>query len=55
MDKKEFLLGNPSEKKHSVRYYALDKNAPMESVYVTKEAFGSQQYPAKIKITIEEA
>lgn len=55
MNKKEVVYGNPAEKKHSVRYFALDKNAPMESVYVAKETFGSEKYPNKIKITVEEA
>lgn len=54
MDKREVVYGNPAEKKHSVRYFAMDKNAPMESVYIVKETFNGKKFPSKIKITIEE-
>ena len=54
MTKQEITFGKPDPKKHSVRYYALEEKAAIESIYVRKEQLGTP-VPKQLKMTLEEA
>ena len=53
MDKQIITFGKPDGKKHSVRYYAEEENAAIESIYVRREQLGTP-VPKKLKVVIEE-
>ena len=53
MEKQTIRLINPEGKKHSVRYYASDKDAAVESVYVRRSHRGNT-IPTLLLLTIEE-
>lgn len=42
-----------SEKKHSIRYDAVDKDAPVSSVYVMRKDIPDKAYPQNIVIKVE--
>lgn len=55
MEKVSVVLGSPQEKKHSVRYFPLDKNdETVDSVYIAKSALG-KPWPEKVRMTFEAA
>lgn len=41
-----------SEKKHSVRYDAIDKDAAVQSLYLMKSSFTNAAIPQTITITV---
>jgi hypothetical protein len=53
MTKQEIIFGRPDPKKHSIRYFALDEKAIIESIYVRKEHLGTP-VPKQLKMTLEE-
>ena len=53
MTKQEIIFGKPSLKKHSIRYFAIEEKAAIESIYVKNEYLGTPP-PKQIKMTLEE-
>jgi hypothetical protein len=53
MEKQVITFVKPDGKKHSVRYYAVEEKAAIESIYVKREQLGSR-IPDKLIVTIEE-
>jgi hypothetical protein len=54
MKKQEMMFSRPDGKKHSVRYYAENKeDAAIESIYVRREQLGNP-VPKRLQMTLEE-
>ena len=54
MEKKEIVFDLAEPKKHSICFKTTEKDAPIQSVYLMRTAFGAEE-PKRIKITVEEA
>ena len=54
MNKQEVIFDTCEPKKHSVCYKTSQQNPAVTSIYIMKTALG-QQFPAKIKMILEEA
>ena len=53
MEKQVMTFVRPDGKKHSVRFFAEEKDAAIESIYVRREQLGTP-IPKKLQMTLEE-